>query len=307
MGVDLLSAPPLLFLATAIILAHLWHRRWFPTAHVPHLPDAASDGPPSDTAVSTQNRSPFDVLYPDPTADTREETTQAEVDIVAVHGLGSNVDWSWTWRDKARPGSSVNWMKDPCMLPIVVPKARIMVYNYDSRWHANAPKTRLELCGEDLVRNLHTFREGLQDRPVVFVGHSLGGLVIQHALLFADREDKFRYLPRCTSGFVALGSPFRGTRMHGVANFVASLMFLAGSHRGVLKALGYDNQLLRDKLQEFCRLREHRSIPTCCFFEAYETDYGRRFGLPGLFRGMVVSEESACVPGWERSQRHHDT
>ncbi|EXL45103.1 hypothetical protein FOCG_13864 [Fusarium oxysporum f. sp. radicis-lycopersici 26381] len=94
--------------------------------------------------------------------------------------------------------------------------------------------------------------------------------------------------------------------MHGVANFVARLLFLVGSHRGVLEALGYDNQLLRDKLQEFCRLRESTSIPTCCFFEAYDTDYGRRFGLPGLFRGMVVPEESACVPGWERSQLQTD-
>jgi hypothetical protein len=56
----------------------------------------------------------------------------------------------------------------------------IMVYNYESRWHANAPSTKLQLCGEDLVRNLHTFREGLQDRLVAFVRHSLGGLVIQH-------------------------------------------------------------------------------------------------------------------------------
>ncbi|EXL45101.1 hypothetical protein FOCG_13864 [Fusarium oxysporum f. sp. radicis-lycopersici 26381] len=301
-----LTTPQLLFLATAIILAHLWHRRWFLTTHVSPLPDNASAGSPSSPAVDSQNRAPFDILHPNPTADTDEETTQAEVDIIAVHGLGSNVDWSWTWKGKARPGSPVNWLRDPDMLPRVIPKSRIMVYNYESRWHVNAPRTRLQLCGEELVRNLHAFRKGLQDRPVIFVGHSLGGLVIQHALLFADREDEFRYLPRHTSGFIALGSPFRGTKMHGVANFVARLLFLVGSHRGVLEALGYDNQLLRDKLQEFCRLRESTSIPTCCFFEAYDTDYGRRFGLPGLFRGMVVPEESACVPGWERSQLQTD-
>lgn len=45
---------------------------------------------------------------------------------------------------------------------------------------ANAPQTRLRLCGEDLVRNLHTLCKGVRDRPIVFIGHSLGGLVVQN-------------------------------------------------------------------------------------------------------------------------------
>lgn len=105
--------------------------------------------------------------------------------------------------------------------------------------------------------------------------------------------------------------------MHSMAKFAARFMSWAGSHRGILRDLGYDDQTLRDKLQEFCRLQQSMSIPVCCFFELYETDYGRRFGLPGLFRGMVctramgavdwrltkpqvVPEESACVPSWDR-------
>ncbi|KAH7113133.1 hypothetical protein B0J13DRAFT_631254 [Dactylonectria estremocensis] len=132
MSVDLFSAPLLLILATALVLAHVWHRRRFPTAPISYLPDGASEGPPLATAVSSRNRAPFDVLYPDPASDTDKESAQAEVSIVAVHGLDSNIDWSWTWQDKAQPGLSVNWLKDPCMLPRKVPKSRIMVYNYDS-------------------------------------------------------------------------------------------------------------------------------------------------------------------------------
>ncbi|KAH7123000.1 hypothetical protein EDB81DRAFT_913094 [Dactylonectria macrodidyma] len=139
---------------------------------------ATSEGSPPSSPVNLRSRAPFDVLYPE----SERDDQPIEVDIVAVHGLGANVDWSWTWRDKARPSSTVNWLKDPHMLPKVVPNSRIMVYNYDSRWHADAPRTRLQICGEEFVRNLHTFREGQQDRPVVFIGHSLGGLVIQHAV-----------------------------------------------------------------------------------------------------------------------------
>lgn len=82
---------------------------------------------------------------------------------------------SWTWKDQGR---RISWLKDDDMLPSKVPNARIMVYRYDSKWHQNAPKTRLQLCGEELVRSIHMYRQGDQNRPIIFVGHSLGGNVI---------------------------------------------------------------------------------------------------------------------------------
>lgn len=66
------------------------------------------------------------------------------------------------------------------MLPQILPKSRIMVYNYDSKWDSNAPKTRLQICGEDLVRSIHNFRTETTHRPIIFIGHSLGGNVIQN-------------------------------------------------------------------------------------------------------------------------------
>jgi tetratricopeptide (TPR) repeat protein len=188
------------------------------------------------------------------------------------------------------------------MLPAIVPKARIAVYNYDSKWHRNAPQTRLQLCAEDLVQNLHIFRDGVRDRPIILIGHSLGGLVIQNALLRAKslQDGKYLYLLQATKGFVALGAPFRGTKMQPLASFCASCMSLVGADGGVIRDLVYDNDTLRDLLHEFCQIRDRYLIPACCFFELYETDYGKRFGLPGLFRGRVVPESSACVDGWDR-------
>ncbi|KAK2589758.1 hypothetical protein QQS21_012564 [Conoideocrella luteorostrata] len=249
----------------------------------------------ADQELSSRKNLPFEVLFPNPPDGISDEDIQ--VDIIAVPGLGSNADWSWTWRDEAR---QINWLKDTDMLPAVVPKSRIMAYHYDSKWHSQAPKTRLQLCGEDLIRNLHSFRNAPRDRPIIFVGHSLGGNVIQHALLYADSEREFTYLPNLVTGLVFLGSPFRGSEMQRYASFAARIMFLAGSHTGIIDDLGYDSPATTDKLHSFCRLRERMCIPVSCFFELYATNYGKRISIPLPFEGIVVPETSACISGCNR-------
>jgi hypothetical protein len=99
--------------------------------------------------------------------------------IIAIHGLGANVDWTWTRRSKDRL-KHVNWLRDPDMLPRIVPKARIMVYTYNPAWLSSASKTVLQQSGEDMMRRTHDFRNGKTNHPIIFIGHSLGGIVIEY-------------------------------------------------------------------------------------------------------------------------------
>lgn len=151
---------------------------------------ASSREPPHDAPA----RPPIEVLSPG-TGPAGDDEPQVEsvlflrcqpswpspahsfLSIVAVHGLGANVDWSWTWKHSASEQPPVHWLKDHHMLPRVLPRARILVYSYESKWHANAPDNRLQQCGQDLVQSLRACCSDTK-RPIVFVGHSLGGLVI---------------------------------------------------------------------------------------------------------------------------------
>lgn len=99
--------------------------------------------------------------------------------IIAVHGPFENVDWTWICRSKDGL-EHVNWLRDPDMLPRIVPKARIMVYTYNPAWLSSASKTVLQRCGEDMMRRTHDFRNRKTDRPIIFIGHSLGGIVIEY-------------------------------------------------------------------------------------------------------------------------------
>ncbi|KAI0101549.1 hypothetical protein GGR51DRAFT_563451 [Nemania sp. FL0031] len=239
-------------------------------------------------------RAALEVLYPG--------VNEIEVDIVAVHGLGSNVDWSWTWQDNE--GHRVHWLKD--LLPNLIPNARIIAYNYESKWHADAPKTRLELCGEELIRSLHNFRTSAPERPIIFIAHSLGGLVVSYGLLYADRTENLKYLPASTVGFVPLGTPFRGTNTQKLAKIVACLMTPAGSHDGIINDLEPDNKHLADNVHAFCQLRNRLDIPITSVIELLPSDYGKKIGIAGLTSQMVVEEASAHIPGWGRAALNTD-
>lgn len=72
------------------------------------------------------------------------------------------------------------WLKH--LLPAVVPHARILKFNYNSTYLVNAPKETLRSLGERLantIRNLRTKEEHTTKRPIIFIGHSFGGTVIQ--------------------------------------------------------------------------------------------------------------------------------
>ncbi|KAI1170782.1 hypothetical protein F4777DRAFT_567947 [Nemania sp. FL0916] len=282
------------------------HRRvWSKITRSSHHGDVAADG--SHTSSSSQRPTPrpaLEVLYPSPSHGSSNVT---EVDIVAVHGLGSKVDWAWAWQDKTSTQPPVHWLKDAHMLPDKVPNARIIAYNYESRWHVDAPKIRLQLCGEELADSLDRFRADVPDRPIIFIAHSLGGLVVLHALLHADRNENLKHLPASTVRFAPLGTPFRGTKMQSLAKKVAWILGPLGSHDGIITELEQDDKHLGDMVHAFAELRERLVIPTTCFIELYDSDYGNKIHLPnGLIRGKVVEEESAHVPGWGRVSLYAD-
>jgi len=57
--------------------------------------------------------------------------------VVAVHGIGAHPDDTWCKdvdEDASSTTRSVNWLKDPELLPSVMKDARIMRYGYHSQW-----------------------------------------------------------------------------------------------------------------------------------------------------------------------------
>ncbi len=129
--------------------------------------------------------------------------TNASIDIVFVHGLTGNTYTTWLHKD-----SHVHWPSE--LLKQDIPDARILGFGYDADvvklWNP-ASNGRLSNHAENMVGALVRKRERTETetRRMLFIAHSLGGLIVEKAL------NHSRQVERCTAGVVFLGVPHGDT------------------------------------------------------------------------------------------------
>ena len=131
------------------------------------------------------------------------ESTVLEMDIVLVHGLQGHAMGTW-----ATP--KLYWPLD--LLPKDLPAARIMTFEYDTLMLDEPPLQIRDLANmllESLTINRRLSRAG--SRPLIFVAHSLGGLLVKGAFLYSqDRKlrDKDSFLVSvATKACIFFGTP----------------------------------------------------------------------------------------------------
>ncbi|KAK3680915.1 hypothetical protein B0T22DRAFT_474365 [Podospora appendiculata] len=232
------------------------------------------------------------------------------VDIVAVQGLAASYDWTWT--KKMEDGSRVMWLRD--LLPRDIPGARVLTFEYDSKWLNDPSLVSLRDCADRLIESVLWDRTHLGEtkvcrhmarRPLILLGHSFGGLVVKMALVRAaavqqsdPRHGNYQSFLRSVAGVLFLGTP------HGGSNFA----LLAGSYGRFLSKIGYGVhlqliQLLRplavesggttlDDLEEdFQSIRRGDYLSDLITYYFWE---GKKIEIFGFRIMPVVDKKSAC-------------
>jgi hypothetical protein len=95
---------------------------------------------------------------------------------VAVHGL--NGDWESTWTDKNGTDTKL-WLRD--FLPKKFPGARIMSFGYDAAVALSTSVSSIDAAATSLLDAIHGARQkaGERRRPIIFIAHSLGGIIVK--------------------------------------------------------------------------------------------------------------------------------
>ncbi|KAK6954701.1 hypothetical protein Daesc_004669 [Daldinia eschscholtzii] len=244
---------------------------------------------------------------------------EPEIDIVFVPGLGAHPEDSWK-----SESTGFNWTTDGLVRDF--PRARILLYMYESAWTGSLKvKQFMSNIAMTLLNGLRSKREGaVQRRPIVFIGHSMGGLVVAKAITIADsRRDKFPVMFEAIAAAIFFGTPFNGAPIASVAAMYAYFAEKTGSASAskLLDLMKPGDEGLRELKHEFMRLVGKLSpkIDLLCFYEEQPTNFAKMAGLPDLF-GMsklaipksyadFVSRDSATLPGVEEqglARNHRD-
>ncbi|EEU40184.1 uncharacterized protein NECHADRAFT_25838, partial [Fusarium vanettenii 77-13-4] len=223
----------------------------------------------------------------------------ATIDICFVHGLTGNRDSTWTANGQSKP-----WPET--LLPPKLSRARILTYGYEAYivQKSVASTNRLFDHAANLLSHLSLDRElsNASSRPLVFVAHSLGGLVCKEAILLSRRSPELylRGIFDYTKGIIFLGTPHRGSWMADWAKAPASaLRILKSTNTSLLEILKTDEQYLQSIQDQFLSMvREQqeagRDFQVTCFFEE----------LPLPVVGKVVSQDAATLEGYKAISIH---
>ncbi|KAL2438366.1 hypothetical protein ABEF95_007852 [Exophiala dermatitidis] len=201
------------------------------------------------------------------------------------------------------------------------PLVEIMTYGYNSRTHARNGGASLQTLpgySQDFLQHLADQREGEGTirRPIFFVVHSLGGIVLKSALVDANLSDKSEVkkgIKLSTFGILFLGTPHEGSDavplgLHALR--IAGVYY--NTNDSAVKELGAHSQWLEHQTNQFNTIRDSFRIRNC--YETMETRLGRGPSLVAYQRvrdvmKLMTRDAEATVKrnwdDWSASQAAH--
>ncbi|XP_064465929.1 protein SERAC1-like [Ornithodoros turicata] len=262
----------------------------------------------SDSMWSTKYEDGIYLLHPH--FRTKEKSLSA--DIIFVHGLMGSVFKTWRQHDSQNPSvlTKLEDFVEPritavrssaCKITVDdksprakamakytniwpknwlakdLPNTRILALDYDtylSQWMPNCPlephRRTLVSRGKEMLDKLKNC--GVGDRPVIWICHSMGGLLVKQILTIASELPQYEKVAQQTAGVVFYATPHRGADLADL-NTTFRLLLLPSVE---LQELRKDCPKLLELDNKFRDLVKKYNIPCLSFGETAKTLLGFR-------------------------------
>ncbi|KAK0761676.1 hypothetical protein N5P37_005658, partial [Trichoderma harzianum] len=187
--------------------------------------------------------------------------------IIAITGLDGHAYGSW--RGKGNLGRM--WLRH--FLSQDLPYCRTMTYGYNSKLSTRGNDSIMDYS-RGLMEALKKIRniEELRQRPLFFIAHSFGGIILAHCLVKAvqtneDDDPTIATLHKATYGMLLFGIPHKGLLVNDIEKMLAG----QDNHprSALLQQIGGKSDLLENQLADFKNLVRDRKIVS--FYETGQT------------------------------------
>jgi hypothetical protein len=186
-----------------------------------------------------------------------------------------------------------------------VSTARVMLYHHRELTEG----LDLGTLADDLLNQIWQMRESQNPRPLFFIAHSIGGLVVKMAIIKAAKNRQFRSIMYDCHGVTFFATPHRGSSYLSMSNLAESIQHLLQLQqplpRSISSELRLGHKLLLRMHSDFIGIASELRLWT--FYETIDSQLsGSGSGLPGQsaevqFGAPLVSIKSSLV-GVRREQ-----
>jgi protein SERAC1 len=148
-----------------------------------------------------------------------------------------------------------------------IPDARIITYGYDAdvvHWTRPASQNTVREHARNLVNDLAVIRQKIPKsvgRPIIFVAHSLGGLVCEDAIFTCNNPTSSDILDS-VRGLIFLGTPHAGSDFTIFATAVADIIRLSlvkTPNKSILQVLKRNSEVLANIENDFLTIVRARA------------------------------------------------
>lgn len=181
---------------------------------------------------------------------------ERHVDIVFIHGLGGTSRMTWS------KNRDLDYFWPLKFLPLEkdIHEARILTFGYNANFRRGSGKSKLSVLdfSKDLLYDLKYAQDDsnpddtnlrMGERPIIFIVHSMGGLVVKQAYMQGQNDPTYEGIIKAVSSIIFLSTPHRGTNLADILNRILQVSIGSTQFIAELSSGPHTIQLLNEQFR----------------------------------------------------------